>query len=92
MNAFHHFRTNERTTCYDTVKGNHFTEMVGSKGTGVDVMVTEGAFEADIEDCVVVDVGMLNAAKGHCSFFQSPIERRKELCWFGEDTACQSNT
>ena len=85
MYAFDHFGTDEGTACDYTVKGNHFTEMLCSKGTGVDVMVTEGAFEADVEDCVVVDVGMLDTAERHCSLFQSAIEWRKEFSWFGKD-------
>ena len=91
MDAFYHFGTNEGTTCDYTVERNHFTEMLCSKGTRVDVMVTEGAFEADVEDCVVIDVGVLVTAKSHCSFFQGAIEWKKEFGWFGKDTVRQSN-
>ena len=86
MYTFDHFGTNEGTACDYTVEGNHFTEMLGSKGTWVDVMVTEGTFEADVEDCVVVDVSVLNTSESHCSFFQGAIEWRKEVSWFGKDT------
>lgn len=86
MNTFDHFGTNKGTACYYTVEGNHFTEMLGSKGTWVDVMVAEGTFEADIEDCVVVDVGVLNCSESHCCFFQGAIEGRKKVGGLGKDT------
>ena len=60
--------------------------MLSAKGTGVDVMVTKGSFEADVEDCVVGDVCVLWCSKGQGGFFEGAIEGRKEISGFIENT------
>jgi len=82
VDAFHHFRTDEGATSYDAVYGDHFAEVLRAEGAGVYVVVAEGTFEADVEDCVVCDIGVLRRSEGHGRFFQCAIEGREEVCWF----------
>src|SRR5271169_6380222 len=63
VNTFDHFGTNKGTACYYTVERNHFTEVLGSKGTGVDVMVAEGTLETNVEYGVIVDVSVLTCTE-----------------------------
>jgi len=37
-------------------------------------MVAEGAFEANVEDDVVGDVGVLGSSEGQRGFFERPVE------------------
>jgi hypothetical protein len=65
--------------------------VLSAKGTGIDVMVTKGSFEADVEDCVVGDVGVLRCSKCHCCFFEGAVEGREEISGFIENT-CKLTT
>jgi hypothetical protein len=85
--ALHHFGTHEGTARDDTVEGNHFTEVLGSKGTGIDVMITKRTFEADVENRVLVDVRVLQSTKRESRVFKSAVERGKKVRWLIEDTA-----
>ena len=81
VDAFHHFGTDEGTAGYNAVDGDHFAEMLGTESAGVYVVVAKGTFEADVEDCVVCDVGVLRRSEGHGCFFQCAIKGGKEVCW-----------
>ena len=86
MDTFYHFGTNEGTARDDTINGNHFAQMLSTEGTGIDVMVSEGSLEADVEDDIIIDVRVLRRAKGEGSFLESAVEGWKELGRFIEDT------
>jgi len=76
MNTFNHFRANEGTARDDSIDGNHLAEMLSAKGSGIDVMVAEGSFEANIKDEVIINVCVLRRPKGEGSFFEGAVERR----------------
>lgn len=86
MDTFDHFRTNKRAARNNSIDGDHLTKMLSTESTGVDVMVSKGTFEADIEDDIIVDVCMLGRPKGERSFLQSAVERWQEFSRFIKDT------
>jgi len=53
--------------------------MLGPQGTGVNVMVAEGTFEANVEDNVVGDVGMLGGSKSQRGFFERAVKGGEEV-------------
>jgi len=87
MNGFNHFGADERTAGDDAINRDRFAEVGCAEGAGVDVVVAERALEADVEDSVFVDVGVLMCSEGHGGFLERAIEGREEVCWFVQDTA-----
>ena len=82
VNGFNHFGADEGTAGNDAIDRNCLAEVVCAQGAGVDVVVAEGAFEADVEDGVFVDVGVLMCSEGHGRFLERTIKGREEVCWF----------
>lgn len=86
VDTFNHFRSDEGAARYNSIDRDHCTKMLSTESSWIDVMVSEGTFEADVEDEVIVDVCVLRGPKGERSFLQSAVERRQEFGRFVENT------